>query len=119
MAGRKKVLIVEDNEEYNNDLKELLEEYELEILTAYSGNEALKIIQAAGEGAIDLILSDVKMPDGDGVFLLKELSKIGFKKPIFVFLTGYADFLEEDIIKLGATALFSKPLDVNKLLMLM
>ena len=119
MAGRKKILIVEDNEEYNNDLRALLEDYEIEILSAYSGNEALELIKSSGEGCIDLILSDVKMPNGDGVFLLKELSKLDFKIPKFVFLTGYADFLEEDIIKLGATALFCKPLDVNKLLMLM
>ena len=118
MAGRKKILIVEDNEDYNNDLRELLENYEIEILSAFSGNEALEIIKSHGEGYIDLILSDVKMPDGDGVFLLKELSKLNFKIPTFVFLTGYADFLEEDIIKLGATALLDKPIDVNKLLKL-
>jgi CheY-like chemotaxis protein len=119
MDGRKKILIVEDNEEYNNDTRELLEQYEIEILAAYSGNQALEMMKSIGEGSVDLILSDVKMADGDGVFLLKELSKLNFKIPTFVFLTGYAEFLEEDIIKLGATALFSKPLDVNKILMLM
>jgi two-component system, NtrC family, response regulator HydG len=119
MAGRKRILIVEDNEEYNNDLRKLLEEYEIEILSAFSGKQALEIMKSSGEGYIDLILSDVKMPDGDGVFLLRELSKLNYKIPIFVFLTGYADFLEEDIIKLGVTALFNKPLEVNKLLMLM
>ena len=119
MAGRKKILIVEDNEEYSNDMKNLLEDHELEVICAFTGLEALQIMRSSKEGEINLILSDVKMPDGDGVFLLKELAKENMRIPTFVFLTGYAEFLEEDIIKLGATALFDKPLDVNKLLKLL
>ena len=68
MLTTRTVLIVDDEP----SLRELLREvFSLErtgrILTASSGNEALKIIRTT---KVDAVISDVRMPDGDGIALL-------------------------------------------------
>jgi len=88
----KKVLIIDDEELVTESLKRLLkkEGYNAEI--AKSGKEALEKVKKTDFG---LIISDVRMPEMDGIETIKQirayLEKTG-KKPIpEVLITGYAD----------------------------
>ena len=59
------------------------------MLQADSGLDALRVVEEA-EGAIDLIVSDVIMPEMDGPSMLNELRKRGVKAKA-IFVSGYAD----------------------------
>ena len=59
------------------------------MLEAETGLEALKVVEEAGH-PIDLIVSDVIMPEMDGPTMLTELRKRGVAAKV-VFVSGYAD----------------------------
>ena len=59
------------------------------VLEAETGAEALKVLEEAG-GSVDLIVSDVIMPEMDGPTMLTELRKRGLTAKI-IFVSGYAD----------------------------
>src|SRR6185437_7477193 len=75
---------------------------------AKNGREALEI---AIENQINVILSDVRMPNGDGVELLNNIKERYPELPVVMFVTGFADMSLEDAYDLGADAVFSKPFD--------
>jgi CheY-like chemotaxis protein len=80
---------------------------------AGSGNQAIKVAQSQ---KVDIVVTDVRMPDGDGVHLAKSLcNETTGEAPVIVFITAFADISSEDARKLGATALLSKPFDLNRI----
>jgi CheY-like chemotaxis protein len=110
----KRILLVEDNIDYAEDVKEFLEIFEFDVVVANSGNEALNFIQNEGY-KFDIIISDVKMPDGDGFYLLDQLSKSNRLAPYYIFLTG-AVGLTKEIKDSEAVGVLAKPLSLEKLL---
>ncbi len=66
MRPRKTILCVEDNEQILSIRKFMLETRGYRVVTAISAAEALDQIHAAAPGAIDLLLSDLIMPQMDG-----------------------------------------------------
>ena len=104
------ILLVEDDLDLCELNKELFEIEGFEVFTANSGNEALKALE---EQKVNAIFSDVRMPDGDGLFLLSKVNELGYSGYIdFYFYTGYSDFSEEDVLKLGVMKLFHKPISI-------
>lgn len=84
-----------------------------ETVTAYSGSEALAKLSSL---SVDAILTDVRMPGGDGFNLLKEIKSRNPEKPVVIFMTGYSDVSEADAYHEGAEAIFSKPIDYDALI---
>lgn len=82
-----KILIVDDEENILNSLKRLFRKEPYEILTAISGEEGLKILD---DHQVDLIISDLKMPQMSGVEFLKR-AKEKNPVPLRIVLTGHAD----------------------------
>lgn len=66
----KRLLVVEDNEIQSNSLKELLVDEKVEVVTASSGEEALKAIK---KGGFDCIVLDLGLPDMSGIELLENM----------------------------------------------
>ncbi len=82
-----KVLFVDDNENVLNAFKrQLRNKYEMH--TATSGREGLQIVQK--KGPFSVVVSDMKMPEMDGIEFLKELKKLD-KACMRIMLTGNAD----------------------------
>lgn len=93
----------------------LVEEFaHLGAKTAAAGNatEAMAKLRA---GWFDLIVTDARMPDGDGIELLKRVVSEIEPKPGIVFLTGYTDVEPDEIKRLGADALLWKPFHLKDL----
>jgi two-component system response regulator PilR (NtrC family) len=86
-----------------------------QVHTASSGNQAAAIAKTI---PFDIVVTDVRMPDGDGLSLLAELKKTYAKPPLVVFLTAFADLTVEEAQRLGALGLLSKPFDLNKVVSL-
>ena len=89
LTGRGAILLVEDEEAVRAFASRALASRGYTILEAESGVEALRVAEEAG-GPIDLIVSDVIMPELDGPAMLAELRRRGIDAKI-VFMSGYAD----------------------------
>jgi two-component system cell cycle sensor histidine kinase/response regulator CckA len=89
LTGKGTILLVEDEDAVRTFAARALSTRGYDVLQAESGEAALAIVEAH-EGTIDLIVSDVVMPNMDGPTLVKELaSKLPGVKIIFV--SGYAE----------------------------
>ncbi|TAN42298.1 MAG: response regulator [Nitrospirae bacterium] len=86
-TGRFTLLFVDDEENVLNALRRIFIEENYEILTARSGDEALKIMEAR---PTQLVISDHRMPGMTGAELLREI-KDKWPQTIRIMLTGYAD----------------------------
>lgn len=109
-----KILIVDDEIEICDILAENLVELGHFVTSATSGKKALEILS---QQEVDLIISDVRMHDGDGFFLIEEISKRNIDElPKFIFMTGFID--EELIRKYSGQvkAIHQKPLDFDAFL---
>ncbi len=83
-----KILVVDDEENILRAIRRLLMDEDLEVLTATSGEEALRILTSDQD--VGLILSDQRMPGLTGVDFLEKARKI-VPDTIRIVLTGYAD----------------------------
>lgn len=100
------LLLIDDETELSESMKELLEEEAEEIFIAANGEEALQILT---EQKIDCIVSDIKMPVMDGLRFMKVARERGHQQPI-IFFTGHGtDQLKHELRRLGATDLLMKP----------
>ncbi|MGZ3687455.1 MAG: response regulator [Bdellovibrionota bacterium] len=95
----------------DQDLRELIafdfDSAGCETLTAKNGTEALAILASK---EVDAVVSDIRMPDGDGVSVYeraKKLRKSG--KPVFIFISGFSDLTAEEAYGRGAEGFFTKP----------
>jgi PAS domain S-box-containing protein len=70
----KRVLIVDDHHTWHEILKNTLEIFNIEVTSAYSGNEAVKLVKE-GRDYYDLILMDWNMPEMDGIEAVKKINE--------------------------------------------
>ncbi len=89
LTGSGRVLLVEDEDSVRAFAIRALKRQGYEVIEATSGVEGLEKFQEAG-GQVDLVVSDVVMPEMDGPSMLKELRK---QRPDIkvVFMSGYPD----------------------------
>jgi DNA-binding NtrC family response regulator len=85
--SKKSLLIVDDEPEIVSVLSELFEDEGWEVFSASNGKEALRKIQSQSP---TVVLSDIQMPDMDGLQLLEEIYKSGVDTPV-ILLTGFRD----------------------------
>jgi signal transduction histidine kinase/ligand-binding sensor domain-containing protein/CheY-like chemotaxis protein len=76
----KKVLVVDDNDTHLRALKTQLEKWKMAAIAVPSGQEALKVLSI--EKDIDLIITDMQMPDMDGIALGTKIKASGSAAPI-------------------------------------
>lgn len=108
------VLIVDDEP----DILELMEEefnyYGYQTMTADCGVNAIEKIRS---NRFDIIVSDYKMPNGNGMAVLDEVNSMSPEtRPDFFFVSGQADISIQDAIDAGAKKFFSKPFDLDDLI---
>jgi CheY-like chemotaxis protein len=112
----KKILIVEDEQYIIEPLKTLFsEKLGCEVITANNGKEGLnKFLN--NKDNIDLIISDMLMPEMDGIDMYYEIIKTEKNIP-FIFMTGYdKNIINEDILKNKNVKIINKPISFDLLL---
>lgn len=115
-----KLLIIDDERGIRNTLREILADEGHEVEVAENGKQGLEMAQAK---AYDLIFSDIKMPEMDGMEVLLHLKANGegtngesAECPV-VMITGHGDVeTAVQALKLGAYDFLLKPLDLNRIL---
>jgi DNA-binding NtrC family response regulator len=108
-----KILIVDDEPVIRTTLREIFEYEKYEIDEAGDAKKALKMIE---KWEYKAILSDIKMPDMNGMEFLEELQKRDSTIPV-IMITGHGDIeTAVEALKKGAFDFIQKPLDLNRLL---
>lgn len=108
-----KILIIDDEEKLRNLLSRIIEMEGFEVFQAKDCTSGLKILD---KNDIDVVISDVKLPDGSGVDLIKSIKE---KNPIpeIILLTAYGNIPDSvTAIKNGAFDYLTKGDDNNKII---
>ena len=108
----KKILIVDDEPEMTEELKEILESENYKVIVAHNGIEALEFFS---KELFDLILLDIKMPKMDGVETYRKMKQVKPMTPIIIITGSFARKNAERVIREGASDVVYKPFDVEKL----
>jgi DNA-binding NtrC family response regulator len=113
MAGKSRVLVVDDEEALRYLLSTELAAEGYDVETAGDGDEAIEAIR---QKDYDVVLLDIKMPRVDGFEVLRFIKQ---NKPEIkvIMLTAYADVKNAiEALKLGASDFVSKPYDLEDIL---
>ncbi|MES2812309.1 MAG: response regulator [Bacteroidota bacterium] len=103
-ATKRSILIVEDNEQMRQYLKEVLEDYQ--ITEAENGQEAIEILQ---HQSFDIIITDYMMPVLDGEGLVLKIKEQELKTPIIVLTARSDQEGKLNMLRLGIDGYLNKP----------
>jgi len=106
------ILVVDDEPLAAQQVSRFLERDDVRTSTAGSGNTALALHRS---DPADLIVTDLRMPDGDGVELIRAIRAEDPDRPIIVVTGQVLREAETEALDAGATELLRKPLDLHEL----
>lgn len=105
-AKNKTILIVDDNLDVIETIKSTIDNIDnFKCITASSGDEAIDIIK---NFIVDLIITDIAMPHGNGMEVIKKIKEYNINPKIIV-VTGYVSIIEEDIHRNIVDMIIEKP----------
>jgi len=108
----KKILIIEDDVSFCLMIKTFLTKKGFEVYKAFSFKEAAAILN---EEKIDLVLTDVRLPDSDGIEILKFIKDINPAIQV-ILMTGYTDIKTAvNVMKMGAFDYVAKPINSDEI----
>ncbi len=106
------ILVVDDDAAMRRILVMSLKSEGYQVVEALGGEAALRIL---GGVKVDLVLSDLQMPAGDGFFLIKAIQGMAEGSPPVILITGWSDLVEAEAIEKGARVVLRKPFDLKHL----
>ena len=107
-----RVLIVDDDEAARQTAREALKDLGYEVALAANGRDALETQQSFNP---DVIVSDVNMPEMDGIAFLRELKNRPGSPPVIMITAHSTHDLAVQSLREGALDYLTKPLDINHL----
>ena len=112
MAQKRRILIIDDSKEIVAALKAFFEK-NYEVLTAHNGFDGLRAFEQYVDG-IDLVITDLVMPELSGVGVISILKKKYPEVPI-IAITGWRGDIEATGNKLYADQVLEKPFEISDL----
>ena len=113
IAPKMKILIIDDERSIRNAFKEILEFEGYTVELAENGKQGF---EKATQARYDLLFSDIKMPEMDGIELLDALQAAEVDTPV-IMISGHGNIeTAVECIKKGAFDFIEKPFDLNRLL---
>lgn len=110
LAKNKKVLVVDDDLQIVDIMKDILAQSFRTVTVANNGKEAL---EAYAKDKFDLVITDIRMPKMDGIQLCYELKKLNEDQPIIVVSAHNDSEYLMDLISIGVNDFVIKPIDMN------
>ena len=109
-----KILLIEDDVPFCKLLEKFLLKKSIDVVTAFSGSDAKDKLKTTD---FNLIITDLRLPDYDGIALMKEIKANHQDIPV-VLMTGYSDVnTAVKAIKNGAADYISKPFNPEEVLL--
>lgn len=107
----KKVLVVDDNINIISSLIELLMPYKVAVETVTSGEGAVELIK---EETFDLVITDLAMPHGDGLFVMDKMRKeLGLKTPIILLSAYISEETPDNLKEYDVLEFIPKPIEAD------
>ena len=104
-----KVLLADDEVTVFVTLRDALEEAGHEVLGATDTRSALEALEDRGQGVPEVVITDIRMPGGSGVDVLRRAVELDPDRPV-ILMTGYATIKDAvDAMRLGAVDYIQKP----------
>jgi CheY-like chemotaxis protein len=115
-----RIIIADDNQRLRSRLAEHLRDKGHEVLEARDGVELLELVSSEivyprGGVGVDLIVSDMQMPNADGLWVLASLRLLDWATPFILLSARIDEELVHEAQRLGATAVLRKPLSFRRL----
>ena len=107
----KSILVVDDEKDICDLLSLELEDQGFKFYIAHSVTDAVRILK---NSSVDLVITDIRMPQKSGIELLKLLRQDQQQLPV-VFMTGFSDISETDALDMGASAVVAKPFEMSEM----
>lgn len=112
---RHNILIVDDEQLIRQGLRARIEYLGIDVDEIFEAENGLMALRLQEEHPIDVVITDIRMPDMDGLELIQEMQKKN-NQIKFVVLSGYAEFsYAETAIRLGVKAYLLKPVSNDDL----
>lgn len=108
----KTILIVDDKDLLRAGLVRAFTNKGFNVLEASNAQDALKIVLMA---KVDLVISDICMPEENGISLLEKIRRDHTDIPEVIFITGFSDYTEKQCLAKGAKTVFTKPFKIKDL----
>jgi CheY-like chemotaxis protein len=113
MEEQPKILIVDDSQELSDVISEFMEAHGFTVHTTANSYSAIKMADAGG---YSVVVSDIHMPEMDGLELMARLKTMNPSIPV-VLITGYSVIEARKIaLEKGADAFVAKPFHMKELL---
>lgn len=111
--NKKTILLVDDDKSFRRVVEYQLQQQGYSVITADNGIKALNLFE---ENSIDLVISDLKMPDLDGFELLKRIKAVS-NDSMIIILTAYGSVSSAvDCMRLGAFDYITKPVEQDEMI---
>lgn len=110
-----KILVIDDEKNIRDGIKKSLEYEGYEVVVAENGSKGIDIVY---KGGIDLVITDLKMPEKTGEEFLKDVLEFDKLIPVIV-LTGHGNVeTAVDMMRFGAYDFMTKPFNLDKMLII-
>jgi DNA-binding response OmpR family regulator len=110
--SKKRILIIEDDEEMRSLLKDLIEEEGYEAESIEKGTYAFTKVM---KETFAVIITDVRMPGFSGLDILPGLKRLQPKTPVIVITAFGSEEIHRRALERGASAYLEKPIHLNEL----
>lgn len=108
-----KILVIDDDTSFCVMLKTFLQKKGYEVTNAFTAKEAEEAIK---NQTFDVVLTDIRLPDSDGIQILKSIKEVSFATQV-ILMTGYTDIKTAvNAMKMGAFDYVGKPINPDEIL---
>ncbi len=107
----KVILVVEDDPVNYEFVEALMENYQVKLLHAENGEQALQLCKTINK--IDLILMDIKLPEKNGYEITAEIKQFRNEIPIIALTAFSINEVREKCLKAGCEDVIAKPMEIN------
>ncbi|WP_296146644.1 sigma-54 dependent transcriptional regulator [uncultured Flavobacterium sp.] len=108
-----KILVIDDDTSFCVMLKTFLQKKGYEVTNAFTAKEAEEAIK---NQTFDVVLTDIRLPDSDGIQILKSIKEVSFATQV-ILMTGYTDIKTAvSAMKMGAYDYVGKPINPDEIL---
>lgn len=106
------VLVIDNEPDQVDIMSQIIAKLGHEVMSAVSGTDALKLLEAK---AVDIVFLDLIMPDMDGTELCERIKSLNPRAVVFAFSGHVALYDPEKLKKVGFAGTISKPIDIGQI----
>lgn len=109
----KEILVVEDDDDLREIISDAFSVYGAHTKTAKNGEAAFELVRA---NRFDVVISDIQMPGGDGLDLMKRIAQLPPPKPLCFLWTGHYGKSDFSLQALEVLKVFEKPFKTSEMI---